>query len=541
VTARQYLIPLAIVVYVGLAIRISYLEHARQTPGYTWEDPDGYMGQALKLAQYGAGWRWTFEAVTYDIEGRRHALPPGYSIFLSAFALGPGFPRSAQLAQILLAGVTMVLMFALGRLVHTAAAGLLAAAAYALWVPNIFNVWSTSQETVYLPLILFAFLLYARAATAADETGAAGRTRVSDTYRFAAAGAVFGLAALTRSMPLFFVLPAALVHLWLADDRRRAGWQAAALLAAFTLVTAPYSVALSRHFGHLAIIDTHGSIHQEVAAGRQAPGMFETGAALGQQMLTRPLEFAGECVSRARTLFYVNGGRILQVYVVADTKLDAAETKTLVHAGSDLPLVLAVVLAPLGAALARERRAAMHWVLWAAVNIGIASLGGFGGARLRAPFEPFLLLFAAIVLTGGWRRPTRAGLAVAVAAAIAGAAAVLPQVARSLRSWPDYGVTWPSIFSRAEGYMRGTAGLNVAPSNGFAVLNLTLLSQDNLWGGGPVKTEVRARGVLVHSEVMPPWGKRTIRIPWPRGELAFVEISAMREGGRVDVLLTMPR
>ena len=86
-----------------------------------------------------------------------------YSVFLSIFALFPGFPLTAQIAQVALSIASIVLVFALGRRLHSPASGLIAAAAYAVWVPNIFNVWSTSQETLYVPLILGAFLLLARA------------------------------------------------------------------------------------------------------------------------------------------------------------------------------------------------------------------------------------------------------------------------------------------------------------------------------------------------------------------------------------------
>ena len=81
---------LVLIAAVGLAIRLTALYDALQSPGYTWEDPDRYMIQALRLAGDGH-WRWTFDAVTYAINGQRHALPPMYSVFLSIFALFPGF------------------------------------------------------------------------------------------------------------------------------------------------------------------------------------------------------------------------------------------------------------------------------------------------------------------------------------------------------------------------------------------------------------------------------------------------------------------
>ena len=278
-----------------------------------------------------------------------------YSVFLSMFALCPGFPLSAQVAQVGLAVVSIALVFALGRCVHSTRAGLIAASLYALWVPNIFNVWSTSQETLYVPIILTAFLLLARAVDRDDPWPG-----------FALAGVVFGAAALTRSMPMFFAVPAAIMHVLLARNRRQAAVQGLTFLLGFLLLTAPYSAALSRHFGQLTIIDTHGSIHLESASGARAPGLFETAQGLWRAISARPTEYFAECVARARSLLHVNGGRILQIYVVADSKAGAMVWKSLVHLGSDTLLVMGTMLAGLGAALCRRPRLAIFLLLWAA-------------------------------------------------------------------------------------------------------------------------------------------------------------------------------
>ena len=276
-TRRQIITLLAILTF-GLGVRLTALVNALHSPGYSWQDPDGYMTQAVRLGGRD-GWAWTFDAVTYTINGQRHALPPMYSVFLSMFALWPGFPLSAQVAQVGLAVVSIALVFALGRRVHSTRAGLVAASLYALWVPNIFNVWSTSQETLYVPLILVAFLLLARAVDRDDPWPG-----------FALAGVVFGAAALTRSMPMFFAVPAAITHVLLAPNRRRASVQGLTFLLGFLLLTAPYSAALSRHFGQLTIIDTHGSIHLESASGARAPSLFETAQGLWRAMSARPTE-----------------------------------------------------------------------------------------------------------------------------------------------------------------------------------------------------------------------------------------------------------
>jgi hypothetical protein len=317
-------------------------------------------------------------------------------------------------------------------------------------------------------------------------------------------------------MPLFFAGPAALVHVVLAQDRRRASVQALAFLAGFLLLTAPYSIALSRHFGEVTIIDTHGSIHLEAVPGTRAPSLLQTATGLWRAVAARPLGYFQECVARARSLLHVNGGRILQIYVVAKSKVSATAWKTIVHLGSDGLLLAGSVLAALGAALCRRPQLAAFLLLWTALNIGIASLGGFGGARLRAPFEPFMMLLAAVVLSGGRRRPSVAAVGAAAAIGVLAAVAVLPQLPRSLKSWPDYGVVWPSIFSRPEGPFTGAAGINVPAFDGAAVLTVTPAT--------PVTLRVRIGGVHIRTMQVAAGEEGFIRTLWPDRGLAFVEL-----------------
>jgi hypothetical protein len=508
---RTAWITLIVILAVGLLLRAGFLVYALQTPGYVWQDPDGYMTQALRLASRD-GWEWSFDAVTYSIRGQRHALPPGYSVFLSFFALFPGFPLSAQIAQVLLAVAVIWLVFALGRRMHSAGAGLVAAAGCALWVTNIFNVWSTSQETLYVPLILSAFLLAGRAID-----------RDASPPVFALVGLAFGVAALTRSMPLFFILPAAALHVLAAANRRRACLQAAALLAGFMVCVVPYTAALSRHFGQLTVIDTHGSIHVEAETGARAPGLLETAAALWAEVAADPGGYVADCLARARSLFHVNGGRILQIYIVAGSHGAALAWKALVHVGADGLLVVSALLAPLGAVLCRGWRLTAWCVLWAGVNIGIASLGGFGGARLRVPFEPMLFVLAGVVCAGSWRRSGWPARFCAMAAIAALTVAFVPQVPRSLQAWPDYGIAWPSVFARDIGRVRTSAGFNIPAPAASAVFSATLE------GPAPRQLHVRARGVHVRTLQLTPGQPATVHVPWPGTGMAFLEVDLAGE------------
>ena len=516
---------LTLIVAIGFALRIAYLASVVRAPGFVWGDPDGYLLHAQMLAHGPHGWHWTFDAVRYDINGQVHALPPLYSVFLSFIALFRGLPLTAQVAQVLLSTASIGIVFGLGRIVHSPAAGLWAAGAYAVSIPSIFGVWSTSQETVYIPLLLLSFWLLARAVTS-DARPAA----------FGIAGLAFGCAALTRSMPMFFVGPAALVHVAMARDRRSAIRQAAAFLAGFALVTVPYCVALSRALGQVTLIDSHGSIHVNAdAVANRAPGLAATAGALWDQVAAAPMQFLTDCVARARSLLHVNGGRQLQIYVFADSKPAAMLWKLVVHLGTDVVLVAASVLAVLGAALCRNGRVAALFLLWAALNIAVASVGGFGGARLRSPFEPLLMVLGSVVLAGSWRRPRPLAMTLAVMASIGLAVLVLPQFPRSLRAWPDFGVRWDSVVTREHGAVRGAAGFNVPAYDGVGQILVQPQPPPR-----SIRLEVRSGGIPVRTLALAGREQRLLW-PWPDRGLAFVELRAvdLETGAPADVQITL--
>src|SRR5437762_4661779 len=286
--------------------------------------------------------------------------------------------------------------------------------------------------------MLLAFVLYARALI-----------RDGGPFAFGVAGAVLGLAALTRSMPLFFIGPFAALHVATAPNRRLALRQSLVYLAGFAIVVVPYCVGLSRSFGQLTVIDNHAGFHVDAgSSGQRAPGLAATAETLWRVIAAHPAVFVQNSVDRARSLLYVNGGRQLQIYVVAGSKATAVLWKILAHVGTDALLIAAAIFAWPGAVLCRNTRLALAFLLWAGLNVAIASVGGFGGARLRTPFEPLLLVLGAVLLAGGWRSRPRWVIAVAVALGIVTATIVVPQGARSLRSWPDYGGQWPSVRNR---------------------------------------------------------------------------------------------
>lgn len=504
----------------GFGVRLGYVLMAVRTPGFRWEDPDGYLANALLLARPD-GWHWSFDVAKYFAHGQQFVLPPLYSIFLSWVALLPGLPLSALLAQSVLSTIAIGLVFALGRTLHSSTTGLWASGAYAASASSIFNVWSTSQETLYIPLVLLAFALYARALPR-DPASDDSRFRVRDSMKFAIAGAALGLAALTRSMPLFFLAPFLILHVVTASDRRRGVEQSLAYLAGFAIVVVPYCVGLSRSVGQVIVIDSHSGVRVNAGGTTQPmPGHWDTAKALWQMIADNPKGFVENCAARARALLYVNGGRQLQIYVVAGNKATATLWKILVHIGTDAVLITAVILACFGAVLCRNTRLALAFILWAAVNTAIASMSGFGGARLRTPFEPLLLVLGAVVLAGEWQSRPRAVMALSTALAVMLAAVVVPQLPRSLRSWPDYGVQWPSVLNRDSGTIHGGGAFNVRAHGGVASFWIEPVDPDDA-----VQVDVRAGGVLVRSARLD-HAAASISWPWTPQGLAFAEVRAV--------------
>jgi hypothetical protein len=220
--------------------------------------------------------------------------------------------------------------------------------------------------------------------------------------------------------------------------------------------------------------------------------------------------------------------------VVAGSEAAAALWKVLIHLGTDAVLVVAAVLGLVGAALCRQPRISALFLLWIAVNVVVASAGGFGGARLRMPFEPFLMILASVVLAGDWRRPHPALLTLAIASGVAAALIILPQIPRSLSAWPDFGIRWDSVIVRRRGQIHGTAGINVPAFEGTSRISGKSLSQP-----APIRLDVRAGRALIRTTAL---DAHEQRISWPAGP-DFVELRAvdMRGSAPADVEITIER
>ena len=499
----------------ALALRLFYLIPLALDPRFDWPDPDHYLMGAKLLTR--DGWDWTFRAVRYEWADRYFYLPPLYPIFLSLFAIFSNMAVAAQVGQLVLGVASVGLVYELGRLVHSVRVGLLSAAVSAVWFSSVITAWFY-QETLYVPLLLLAFVLYLRA----------------ESHRaFGLAGAVFGLAALTRSMPLYF-LP------FLIAFRVR---RAPALVLGFAAVVLPYSAALSRHLGEPTLIENHGGIillEEDPDSGDSA-GAGATLTALLRSIAGGPLRFVEELYGSLRSVLHVNGGRLLQTYIGARDRTFATLWKIAAHLFNDGAFVLSLLLAPFGIARAERRDASFLCGSWIGLNLALVALGGFAGPRLRTPFEPHLIVLASVAAIEGVRALRPRAMALAGAASLAAALVVIPQVPRSLEGWPDYGIRWQHRPRGWRTLVRGSAGYNVRVRNG--IIALEVRARPSPGEHEDTVVEVRIGGRPAGREILAIGESRRVEYPWPRRTIAFVELRASSEdsGEPRDLLLIAGR
>ena len=488
----------------AIGVRLAFLAWQVQHPAFDWSNPDGYLQQGLALTRDGS-WRWTFDAVAYLWGGSSWVLPPGYPIFLSLFYQhGAASPMGAAIAQCVIGGLAVLPVYALGRALHTPRAGLIAAAAWALWFPSITGRHVFIQEQLYLPLLWTAL---AALAVCLD--------RWSSPRLFAAAGAVLAFATLTRAMPLYFV-PVLVAGIVFAGPARGEGVRRAlATFGGFALVVAPYVLWLSVSVGELILIDNHMAIWQSTSDS--APGLTETVRLLA-------IDFAGnvgEKLQLIRNLFQVSGFSWAHHYSPARGPRDAWWLGMAVRSLHDGLFVIASVLAPLGLVLARQWRAAALLVGWTVLVAALTMAAGYSGARYRTPFEVVLVCGAAVVLAGAWRKPHAVVTSAGIAATALVAVIVLPQYQRSLTSPISYGLSATGLpLTGQPAVAWGPSGFYTAASNGLVSLELSVPAE-----GPDLVFDISADGALV-SRLTAAAGQ-SVRTRMPAGSrlLVFIEVT----------------
>ena len=231
------------------------------------------------------------------------------------------------------------------------ATGLIAAGGFALWALNILNVWHTSQEALYIPLV------------AARVRAAGGGARVDDAATRVVRGGcgvrLRGVDAIDAAL-----LPAARGRSCTSSMSDRPAQRVARRGTAprgprvarprRTSSRCRCTWASSRQSTRTAAFTSRGVGGPD----DRALSMSETVGALTatHRRFTHRVS-SRETADRARSLLHVNGGRVLQIYVAAGTASTAMIWKIALHVTVDLLLVSVLILAPFGVVLARDRPA----------------------------------------------------------------------------------------------------------------------------------------------------------------------------------------
>jgi 4-amino-4-deoxy-L-arabinose transferase-like glycosyltransferase len=509
----------ALLVLASFALRMWVLETAVASGTFAAVDADSYLKNARTLAQDGQGWRWTNRAVEYPWAGQMYYLPPLYPVFLSLFVLFfDAFQYWAAVGQIVINALSVAGLFVIASSLHSRLAGIIAALIYTCWLSSIWRFGIFIQEQLYLPLLIAAFALLVRA-----------MSRTASPLAFAAAGAVFGLATLTRSMPLYFILPAAIGYVLMMRDRE-AVRRASGLLAGFLLVTGLYSVFISYQLNRVMFIENHAGISIELYGVQKdgVPGHDDIVVQLLGALWRDPAGFLGTWWGYVRALFHVPGDRWLHAYM-AESSDGAAVAKFFAHAGIDIPFVLCVVLAPFGAILARRRGEAALLVLWVGIVVALTALSATGGVRYRSPFEPSVIALASVVLAGAWRRPRPAGLLVGVAGTVLAGSLVLVQIPRVAGARANYGLAgWAGAEVSWRASTPGSAGFNLLP-NGNGSLELQIAASGD--AAGPVRASIRVDGYAITERMVTAEPSR-IRLAPRHPGFHFVEVTGTDAAGK---------
>lgn len=228
--------PLLLLAVLAVAVRVP-MAWTRDPGGLTWADEVTYDSIAWNLARTGHYVSGPYEAT------------PGEPAFLAAvYAIAGHSFRAARLAQAVAGGILAVVVAAIGFLLFDRRAGYLAGIGVALYPPLVYM--SATFYAEHLAALLLAATVLALAWWRTDP----------NPLRLLGAGAILGLAVLTRPL-LLAVLPVALIYAARPRDLRQTALNAAAVLLGLALVVGPWTIRNTVTFGHPVVVSTGAGLH----------------------------------------------------------------------------------------------------------------------------------------------------------------------------------------------------------------------------------------------------------------------------------------
>ena len=371
------------------ALLVRLLIVALIPPVIVWPDGREYDAVARSLVEHG----------TYGTQTLR---PPGYpTLMAGVYAIfGPNL-IALRVVEAVLGTVAVGVVGAVGVSVFGPAAGLLAAGLMTVH-PILAFLPSTqySENTLVLVLSLGFAAVFAA-------------WRAGGLWRWAIAGALFGLAALIRPNTVV-LLPGLALGLLPALRRARRGWIAPALVAAAALMltVVPWIAHSHRLHGRWFFIATGGGRqfwignHARASADTRAPELwnaaeldslrgFPTGIEQERWFYREGMRSVRADPARAARLYVARLGNLFALWPETHSRTAYVGVWSRWAQGTASVVIFAGVLL----ALTRRRSEPAVWILiGAVVSFALVNAAFFTVLRYRMAFEPCLLWLAG----AGW-------------------------------------------------------------------------------------------------------------------------------------------
>jgi 4-amino-4-deoxy-L-arabinose transferase-like glycosyltransferase len=405
---------ITLITLLALAVRLASLA---ATPDLGLAaDPANYDLHARSIA---AGDGYPDSTVT-PAGGPTAIRPPGFPFFLGAVYAVTGDSQTAgRVAQAVLGALAVLLIALVARELFGARVALVAGVMAAVFPPFVLNGITLLSEPLFVVLELSAVLAVLRARRPGAGVG-----------WVVAAGALCGLAFLTRANALALVLVLALALREPGSLRSIRAWRAPALLVVCAaLVVAPWTIRNAVEFGRFIPVSTQDGFtlagtYNATSEARDAiwiPANIDPAmralldqsrdldeAALNARLRSAAREFALDHAGYVPSVAWHNLRRLVNLGGTRYERIVAGQEYGLGHdwarlmVWSTIPLL---ILAAAGAFTAAARRAPL-WV-WALPVLFATTVFVLATNRHRAAIDPFLLMLAALAVVPLYERVRR--------------------------------------------------------------------------------------------------------------------------------------
>jgi 4-amino-4-deoxy-L-arabinose transferase-like glycosyltransferase len=419
VTDRRYHRFLAVVIVVGLGLRVAWVLWVSREPQGLFLDPSRYLGYAREIA---AG-RGLTEPLTGDPTAY---YPPGYPWFLGIvtwisqpFTDAPWL--AAGLVQTVLGAASIGLLAAVTKRLAGPVAALVGAVLYALYPNLVFHTGALLGETLY------NFLFLAFLALLLSRPWDVGYSQ----WRIVGCGVLLGLAVMVRPISLA-VIPVVIVC-WLAarkDYRVTARWSLLLLVGVVACIV-PWTIRNEVRLHAFVPLSTNTGDNLCIGHADGATGAFQSlkacevpypfldglSSELKSDKAKQRIAFRG-MVDNAdrepwllwrRTYYmWVRDGDHDGLFAVQSYRQDrwmslTTEARLIWIADRFYWAVVAAGLVGL-VQLARRREPESLLLVGSAVMTAFIPLLFFGDQRFKVPVIPLLIIAAACLADGRWGR-----------------------------------------------------------------------------------------------------------------------------------------